>query len=117
MPRKRIWKSAEITLLGTVSDAALAKQLGISPAAVFQKRCAVGVPAFEKRFRAWGVTELTMLGRYADAEIAKLSGRPLEDVLLKRKELGVAAPKIQILHPKHTNSRPKSKHTKSKRGK
>jgi hypothetical protein len=89
MPRKRIWKRIDIALLGTVSDAAVAKRLGISSAAVCHKRHSLRIPAFRKRFRAWGITELSMLGRYSDAEIAKLTHRPLNEVEEKRKSLNI----------------------------
>ncbi len=109
MPRKRIWKKTEIALFGTVSDAALAKRLGISTAAVCQKRHSLRIPAYRKRFRVWGVTELNMLGRYSDAEIAKITHRPVEEVAEKRKSLKlppVRGPKVAKRAGPGTNRQP-----------
>ncbi|MCC6873235.1 MAG: hypothetical protein IT378_02910, partial [Sandaracinaceae bacterium] len=40
------WNEAEVALLGTMSDAAVARLLGVTTNAVYQRRAALGIAAF-----------------------------------------------------------------------
>jgi len=89
MRSKIIWTPAAIALLGTASDAAIAKKLGCSMSAVTDRRGKLGIPSHGRATGAckWGQCDLNMLGRYPDEEVAKITGRSLREVIAKRHEL------------------------------
>ena len=84
--RELPWPRANDALLGTMPDAALAKLLHRSSAAVTRRRHELKIRAFRLQGRAakWGATELAMLGRYPDEELANITGRTIEEVQAKR---------------------------------
>ena len=83
------WTPDTLKLLGTVSDAQLAKRFGCSPAVINKKRRKLGIPAFgcAPNKHAWGSTDLGLLG-FPDAEVARITGHTVTEVAAKRKELG-----------------------------
>jgi hypothetical protein len=89
MPRKTLWTPAVIALLGTASDAAIAKRLGCSMSAVSDRRGKLGIRNHGRATGTckWGQSDVNMLGRYADEEVAKITGRSLREVIAKRNEL------------------------------
>jgi hypothetical protein len=87
---KKFWSAKRIALLGTQSDAAIAKGLGVSITSVALKRRECGIPSYSGatvRRCPWGETELGLLRTYTDDEIAKMTGRSIQEVAAKRKSL------------------------------
>ena len=105
MPRRRIWKKAEIALLGTAPDAEIARQLKLSSATVCKLRNELRIPAHRGQLRGWGTTELGMLGRFSDAELAKITNRPLAEVIAKRITLRMKAGQPKKKQRKATKKR------------
>jgi hypothetical protein len=90
MSAPHFWTHERIALLGSDSDYAIAKRLGISPSEVFLQRSRRGIRAFASMHRGeckWGQTELGLFRNYSDQEIAKLTGRSVKEVAAKRKSL------------------------------
>jgi hypothetical protein len=86
------WTKTEDRLLGTDSDAQVAKRLGRTRMAVISRRQYLNIKARLPRHRVgrkpkWGPLDFAMLGRYPDTEVAKITGRSLKEVKAKRKEL------------------------------
>ena len=90
MSAPHFWTRKRLALLGTNSDGAIAKRLGITPSQVFLQRNRRGIPAFESLHHGrcnWGQTELGLFRSYTDQEIAKLTGRSVNEVAAKRRAL------------------------------
>ena len=85
MPTDNFWMTDRIALLGTASDAVVAKRLGISALKVYTERANRRIPAYN-RYR-WGQTELALFRSYTDEEIAKMTGRSVTEIGGKRREL------------------------------
>ena len=86
------WDEAMISLLGTMTDAELARRLGIRHHVVTYKRLSLGIPPFRSiKQREWGQEELGLLGKQSDQEVAKLLGFAKTTVTNKRKSLGIEA--------------------------
>ena len=82
------WTIDRIALLGTDTDAAIAKLLGIPKDSVFSQRTLHGIPAYGKPGASkWGETELALLRNYTDREIAKITSRSLQEIAAKRREV------------------------------
>lgn len=86
----RIWRKAEIALLGTDTDKEIAKQLGVSASQVRQKRIEYDVPPFQQQPPVkWTKKNLALLGVINDQELAyKMKVNP-GTVSAKRNELGI----------------------------
>ena len=82
------WTEEEIALLGTESDAGVARRLGLSKVIVMNIRRRLGIPAFQQR---WTELEIAMLGTATDDEVARRLRKPLRAVREKRERLGVPA--------------------------
>ncbi len=90
MPNSDFWTPKRIALLGTDSDRAIAKRLGVSPSLVGNQRRAIGIPAARELGAPpckWGETELALMRSYTDEEVAKMTGRSIHDVAAKRRSL------------------------------
>jgi hypothetical protein len=85
MRSANFWTAERIALLGTCSDAEIAKRLGISPTAVFVQRKTHNIPPWN-RYK-WGETELRLLRTCTDQEIAELTGRSFQEIAARRREL------------------------------
>lgn len=83
------WTDEAVSRLGKESDTAIARSLGITPAAVHTKRHSLGIARFE-RHRRWTAAECRMLGRMSDAEVARRLGLAAPTVGAKRWSLGRA---------------------------
>ena len=67
---KSYWDSEKISLLGTMSDEALAKRLGIKRTHVFTKRNSLGIaPSREFGPKKWNQKAVRLLGRKSDQEL------------------------------------------------
>ena len=90
-PDLRLWTPAEEKLLGTDSDAAIARRLGRTVSAVAARRNASGLPAFGHSYeRSWVPEEDRLLGTQPDRELAKRFGCSRRMVLERRLKLRVA---------------------------
>jgi hypothetical protein len=85
MLSRNFWTPERIALLGTDSDGAIAKRLGIPLAAVWRQRTTLGI--LPHRTCKWGETELALLRSYTDEEIAEMTGRALQEIAAKRNSL------------------------------
>ncbi len=85
-----VWNKRQLSLLGKISDGALARQLGLSTSAVFLKRSSMGIPS-SRPFGSigWGPREIALLGKHPDAEVARRLGIPYKSVIKKRLALGI----------------------------
>jgi hypothetical protein len=90
MLKPHFWTPKTVAQLGTATDKAIAKRLGLSPSTVFMQRSKRGIKA-HGRLRhtscAWGQTELGLLRNFSDREIARLTGRSLKEIAAKRHEM------------------------------
>jgi hypothetical protein len=90
MPTKVFWTAARVALLGTASDYAIAKRLGVALQTVSAQRKKLGIARFGSppgTKGRWGQTELGLLRSCDDTEFARITGRPLEEIAAKRREM------------------------------
>lgn len=91
-PGRIFWDEEAISLLGTMTDAALARRLGIRHHLVLYKRLSLGIPSFKNmKEREWGQKDLRLLGKKSDQEVAELLGMTKTTVVNKRRSLGIEA--------------------------
>jgi DNA-binding CsgD family transcriptional regulator len=83
------WELKHIEQLGQISDKELAKIIGCSTAAVFQKRKKLNIPAFQP-IHVWKDYEISLLGTMHDKELAKFMKTSSSVVTSKRLKLGIA---------------------------
>lgn len=89
-PALRLWTPAEEKLLGTDTDAAIARMLRRTISAVVSRRNASGIPAFGHAYeRVWTSAEDRLLGTQPDRELAKRFGYSARMILQRRLKLGV----------------------------
>jgi hypothetical protein len=81
------WTKVELRLLGTLSDAEVAKRTGRGANAVRVKRCKLGIP--NPSGPGWTAEELELLGTSPDAEVAARIGRTEGAVTRKRCRLRI----------------------------
>jgi hypothetical protein len=88
MPKiRKFWTPEKDALLGTDSDCAIAKRLGVTHAAVWQRRQKLGIPACHLSKTKWGECEIALFRSYCDKEIQRMTGRTLAEVVAKRRSL------------------------------
>jgi len=86
----RIWRKAEIALLGTDTDTEIAKQLGVSSSQIRRKRMEYDITAFRSNSEIrWTKKHLSLLGRINDQELAYRMKVNPATVSKKRIELGI----------------------------
>ncbi|HTV39279.1 MAG TPA: hypothetical protein VMF08_01780 [Candidatus Sulfotelmatobacter sp.] len=83
------WTPEEDALLGTLSDAEVAKKLGCSIMRVFRRRSLLGVKNKNPMRRKWTQEEIALLGTKSDREVGLLIGKSVGNVRFKRIELGI----------------------------
>jgi hypothetical protein len=74
-----------------MSDAALAKKLGVGRTVVTARRCREQVAAFQTQRLTWSRKALALLGTMSDRELASKLGCSGETVRCKRRDLGIPA--------------------------
>lgn len=85
------WTAADISLLGTMSDADAARKIGVSQSHVSNVRVRLNIEAFKPVYRIeWTDEVLSLLGQVPDAEISERFGIAHTPIARKRKELGIA---------------------------
>jgi hypothetical protein len=92
-PQGHLWSPQELALLGTMSDADVGKEVGLSSSAVNMKRLSLGIPAFKPAAPRvdWSEGKLALLGAAPDMEVARRL--LISEVTVKRHRLrrGIAA--------------------------
>jgi hypothetical protein len=86
LPPRRLWTNAEIALLGTDTDRAIARTLGLPMNIVRNERQRLGISALSQR---WKEHEIALLGTARDSEVAHKLGKSASAVLQKRDQLGI----------------------------
>jgi hypothetical protein len=89
VPKPAGWTDDEIALLGTRTDAEIAKRIGRTVEAVRACRNALGIPPSGPLLGRWDPAELELLGTAPDYEIAKVLERKVSAVTQKRRKLHI----------------------------
>jgi hypothetical protein len=88
--KHHVWTRRHIAMLGTISDAALARKLGVCIGTVFKKRQKLGIPASRPpKSIDWTPAIIASLGRIPDGEVARIYGMNILSVHQKRTSLGI----------------------------
>lgn len=88
--RQYVWTRRQIAMLGTVSDAILARKLNLPVGTVLKKRLKLGIPASRPaRSLTWTPAAIAMLGKVPDGKIAKLFDMSILSVRHKRISRGI----------------------------
>jgi hypothetical protein len=87
---RRPWSAKEVALLGTDSDAAVARKLNRPTGAVALKRRRKGIKIKPVK-RRWTPHEISLLGTMSDAEVARQLNRTPNSVLSKRTDSQIPA--------------------------
>lgn len=86
----RSWTKKELSQLGKLSDAELARQIGVTTTTVRTKRCLLGIPPLRPRDpMKWRAKDIALLGKRPDFEVARMLGIYRKAVINKRHELGI----------------------------
>ena len=88
LPARRKWKEEELALVGTGSDRAVAKALGLPINLVTQKRRCLGILLLAQR---WKEHEIALLGTAPDSQLARMLGKSASAIQRKREKLGIPA--------------------------
>src|SRR5260370_20943698 len=84
---RSVWHPEELELLGTGSDAEIARKLGRTEEVIRLKRQNLGAEAPQQP--AWTDQDIRLLGTRPDRQIARLTGRSLTAVQTKRLDLKI----------------------------
>lgn len=77
-------------MIGKVSDAELARRIGVTTTTVRTKRCLLGIPPLRPRNpKKWRAKEIALLGKHPDFTVARMLGIYRKAVINKRHELGI----------------------------
>lgn len=104
MPKPKIeWTPELVAKLGTITDAKLAKQLGVKPGTVTYKRLALGIESVrpQRARREWTTADIALLGKMSDQDVANMTGRSRAAVYTARRERGIAAAPQTTWSPEH----------------
>jgi len=87
---KHEWQPEELSQLGEIPDAELARRIGIRTAVVSRKRSSMGIDpsSLSKRLK-WTRKNLAMLGKRSDREVASIMNASSGRVAAKRLSLGI----------------------------
>ncbi len=84
------WTRRQIAMLGTMSDAALCRKLGVCLGTVLKKRQKLGIPASRPpKTIHWTPAIFALLGKVPDGEIARIYGMNTLSVQQKRVSRGI----------------------------
>ena len=87
------WTARDLALLGTASDAEIAKRVGFTPTSVEHQRKRKGIAPYgsttDQRRHRWTKRQIGWLGNLTDREIAERIGVTIGAVAWKRRLLGV----------------------------
>src|SRR5438874_641700 len=96
LPPRHEWTEDEVALLGTDTDSAIAKLLGVGRHLVFEQRRRLGIPRIPNR---WTESEMHLLGTATDGQVARTLGRTEHSVRWKRQRLGGKALRGWLMDP------------------
>jgi hypothetical protein len=96
------WTRGMVAMLGTKSDAALARQWGFWDKTVGDERRRRGIPAWSTHHR-WTKAELELLGTMPDADLARQLGMSIVAVRGMRQKRGVQplVPRIRLANGRY----------------
>jgi hypothetical protein len=102
-PTRLEWTPELIAKIGTMSDAKLARELGIKPGTVTHRRRLLGIEPFRRQraARKWSSADIALLGKMSDREVAEITGRSIAAVYTARRERGIAGAEQTRWLPKH----------------
>ncbi len=87
---RHVWTRWHIAKLGTISDAVLARTLGLCVGTVLKKRQKLGIPASRPpKTIHWTPAVIATLSRIPDGEVARIYGINVVSVYKKRLDLGI----------------------------
>ena len=88
--KRYIWTRRQIAMLGTISDAALSRKLGLCIGTVLEKRQKLGIPASRPaKSINWSPDVIALLGKIPDGDVARIYGMNILSVQKKRVDLGI----------------------------
>jgi len=88
--KRHNWTRRQIAMLGTISDAALSRKLGLCIGTVFEKRQKLGIPASRPpKSINWTPDVIALLGKIPDGEVAGIYGMNILSVQKKRVARGI----------------------------
>ena len=88
--KRHLWTRKHIAMLGTISDAALARKLDLTVGTVLNKRQKLGIPASRPaKFLNWTPAVIATLGKLPDGEVARINDMNILSVHKKRTSLGI----------------------------
>ncbi|MGL4400684.1 MAG: hypothetical protein ACRCXD_12505 [Luteolibacter sp.] len=99
--KRHLWTRGQIAKLGTISDAALSRKLGLHVSTVLKKRQKLGIPSSRPpKSIHWTPAIIFLLGKIPDGEIAGIYGTSVLAIQKKRADLGIRcyARKSKIWH-------------------
>jgi hypothetical protein len=85
------WKPEEDKLLGTMTDAEVAKKTGRNVNAVIKRRLRLGIPNRVPARRVWTQEQIALLGTLPDRKLAEQIRCPDHVVTFKRRSLKIPA--------------------------
>ena len=88
LPSRRKWTEEELALIGTDSDKAVAKALGLPVNVVKHKRESLGISLLAQR---WNEEQIALLGTAPDSQLARTLGKSTSAIQRKREKLGIPA--------------------------
>ncbi len=102
-PTRLEWTPELIAKIGTMSDAKLARELGIKPGTVTHRRRLLGIEPFRRQraARQWSSADIALLGKMSDRVVAEITGRSLAAVYTARRERGIAGAEQTRWLPPH----------------
>jgi len=95
----RLWSPEEEAILGQVSDAEAARQLGRTESAVHHHRIRLGRLLSDVEQRPWSAEETALLGTEPDAVIASKLNRTAHAVGRKRRQQGILLKAVSVQIP------------------
>mgnify|MGYP002040757944 FL=1 len=89
-----IWTDLGDSLLGTMTDKALAGMANIARASVVNRRNELSIPAFVAQAKkikyTWSEAEIELLGTMSDVDVGESIGKPANIVRAKRESLDIS---------------------------
>jgi len=97
---QRFWTPKQISMLGTMPDAEVARRLGLWTTTVFEKRTSLNIaplnPSMEQVKFHWKPAHLKRLGKESDSRIAKDLGISDSVVTAKRHSLAIPSSRVSV---------------------
>ena len=89
-----VWTALGDSLLGTITDKALARMANIARSSVVNRRNELSIPAFVAQAKkvkyTWSEAEIELLGTKSDVDVGESIGKPSRVVRAKRESLDIS---------------------------